>query len=149
MRVLVVEDGYEYFDTFSRFLAEDFDWVRAGHAEEALLFLAEAEFDAVLLDMCFDRIPEGQLLGDVHEAAERFNGDRQRGLLFLQEYQGNYILASIRQAGFVGPVILSYDFDDEPRRWRHLSGRFPPLAYLPDNFSPRLVAEKLQSLVAT
>jgi hypothetical protein len=146
VKVLVVEDGYEYFETFCRFLGEEFDWVRAGNAAEGKQLLLSTAFDAVILDMCFDRIPEGDLLGDLNEAAERFNGDRPRGLRFLQEHQGNYILAAIREGGFAGPIIVSYDFDDEPRRWRHLSERYPPLAYLPDNFGPRLVAEKLRSL---
>jgi DNA-binding response OmpR family regulator len=147
VKVLVVEDGYEYFDTFRRFLTEGFEWVRAGAAREALQLIQERSFDAVLLDMCFDRIPPADLLGDVAEAAERFNGDKHKGLRFLQEHQGNYILADLRASGCALPVVISYDFDDEPRRWAHLIARFAPLDYLPDNFGPRLVEEKLRSLL--
>ena len=50
MKVLVVEDGYEYFDTFQRFLTEGFEWVRAGAGQEALQLIQQGlSFDWIFL----------------------------------------------------------------------------------------------------
>jgi len=146
MKILVVEDGFEYSETLSRFLGEGFRWVRAGSGPAALAALAEDGFDAVFLDMRFDRVPDEDLLGDLAETADRFNGDPAQARHFLQDHQGNYVLAALREAGHHLPVLLSYDFQGEPRRWSHLSGRFAPVDYLPDNASPPEIAERLRRL---
>jgi len=146
MRVLVIEDGFEYTETLSRFLPEGFEWVRAGSGPAGLESLQGDEFDAVFLDMRFDRVPLDQLLGDVEATEDRFNGDPVQARRFLEDHQGLYVLAAIRDAGLSIPVLLSYDFDAEQRRWGKLAAKHSPLDYLPDNASPADIAGKLRSM---
>ncbi len=148
IRVLVVEDGTEYTDTLSRFLTEGFGFVRAGSGPEALERLAEGSFDVVFLDMRFDRVAEDRLLGDPAEAADRFNGDAVQARRFLEDHQGTYVLAELRAQGHAQPVLMSYDFSWEPRRWRNLSARYGPLDFLVDVASPTEVAQRLRALVS-
>ena len=61
IRVLVIEDGSEYTDTLGRFLGDGFSWARAGSGPEGLARLAESAWDAVFLDMRFDRVPDAAL----------------------------------------------------------------------------------------
>lgn len=145
-RVLVVEDGNEYSDTLGRFLSHRFVFGRAGSGPEALRMLAEGGWDAVFLDMCFDRVPADQLLGDLHEAAERFGGDPVRARDFLQQHQGTFVLAAMRETGHRVPVLLSYDFSGEPRRFERLAARHGPVDHLPDP-GPAEVDRRLRALV--
>src|SRR5690606_2902699 len=115
MRVQVIEDGLEYSELLQRFLPDGLAWERAGSEPAALKRLKEERFDAIFLDMRFDRAPEGELLGDLEEVSDRFNGDPVQARRFLEDHQGNYILAALREAGHGLPVLLSYDFDGEPR----------------------------------
>jgi len=146
MRILVIEDGYEYIEALQRFLPDGFAWTRAGSGPAALEALSAGTFDAVFLDMRFDRTPDDELLGDLASTADRFNGDPVQARLFLQDHQGNYILAALREAGVALPVLLSYDFEGEPRRFARLAERFAPIDYLPDNASPAEIAERLGRL---
>ncbi len=144
MRVLVIEDGLEYSETLARFLP-DVDWTRAGSGPAALAVLP-GDFDAIFLDMRFDRTPRGELLGDVAEIADRFNGDPVQAGRFIEDHQGNFVLAALREAGHRTPVLISYDFDGEPRRWERLAARFAPVDYLPDNASPADILDRLTAL---
>lgn len=146
-RILVVEDGSEYSETLGRFLGNEFEFVRAGSGPRALELLGAGSYDAVFLDMRFDRAPDGELLGDLEAAADRFNGDPVQARRFLEDHQGTYILAALREAGHVQPVVLSYDFGAEPRRWERLAARYPPIDFLPDVSSPAEVAARLRSAV--
>lgn len=146
MRVLIVEDGLEYSETFGRFLGDGFAWERAGNGPEALERLAEGGWDAVFCDMRFDRVPPPRLLGDLAATADQFNGDPEQARRFLEDHQGNYVLAAIREAGHGVPVLMSYDFGEEPRRWQRLAQRYAPVDYLPDNASPADVADRLRAL---
>ena len=148
MRVMVVEDGLEYSQTLERFLSEDFQWIREGSGPAALDRLGLESFDALFLDMRFDRVPPDRLLGDFDRVADQFNGDPLQARQFLEDHQGNYILAAVRDAGFQVPVLLSYDFDGEPRRWARLAERYPPVDYLPDNASPSDISDRLRRLAA-
>lgn len=141
IRVLVIEDGHEYSATLSRFLP-DFTFVRAGTGQEALR-LAEG-FDVAFLDMRFDRVGQEDLLGDHAVMAERLDGDEERAWRFLEDNQGTFILTALRQAGHRLPVVFSYDFDGEPRRWRNLSKAHGPLSYLTDTAGPDLIRRTLE-----
>lgn len=136
VKVLVVEDGEEYTLNLRRFLTEPFVFSRAGDGASALGLLAAEAFDIVFLDMRFDRVLPGQLLGDLAETAERFNGDPVRARQFLEEHQGAYILQAVRAAGHALPAVFSHDFDGEPRRWANLVRLYAPVSYLPDNAAP-------------
>ena len=142
IRVLVVEDGYEYIHTLSRFLGDGFVLTRAGDGAEALRACADHEL--VLLDMRFDRVETGQLLGDMAETAERFNGDPVRARQFLEENQGTYVLAALRAAGVTIPAVFCHDFSSEPRRWAALERKYAPVSWLPDNASPALLREQIR-----
>ena len=148
MRVLVIEDGFEYTETLERFLSEGFQWTRAGSGPQAFAALEELSPDAVFLDMRFDRAPEAELLGDLEALSDRFNGDPVQARRFLEDHQGNYILAALRDEGCALPVLWSYDFDGEPRRWERLSERYGPVDYLPDNASPADIRARLERLVS-
>ncbi|MBM4368755.1 MAG: hypothetical protein FJ102_21255 [Deltaproteobacteria bacterium] len=143
IRVLVVEDGFEYRDTLVRFLGEGFAVTRAGDGAEALG--AVAAHDVVLLDMRFDRVSPGQLLGDLADTAERFNGDPVRARQFLEDNQGAYILAALRAAGHATPALFCHDFSGEPRRWAVLERKYAPVSWLPDNASPSLLRETIRA----
>lgn len=145
MKVLIIEDGFEYSETLGQFLAEGFEWTRAGSGPRALELLP-GEFEAIFLDMRFDRVAESELLGDIAEIADRFNGDPVQARSFLEDHQGNFILAAIRDAGLQTGVLLSYDFDGEPRRWERIAARYGPVDFLPDNASPTEIAERLRRL---
>ncbi len=146
MRVLVIEDGYEYSETLEQFLSGDFEWERSGSGPQGLTRLAAESFDVVFLDMRFDRAPQDELLGDLEEVADRFNGDPVQARRFLEDHQGNYVLAALRDGGHTIPVLMSYDFDTEPRRWKRLFDRYGPVDYLPDNASPAEISARLVKL---
>ncbi len=65
---------------------------------------------------------------------------------FLEDHQGNYVLAALRSAGHQLPVLLSYDFSSEPRRWSNLSARYGPVDFLIDVASHDEVADRLLAL---
>lgn len=130
--VLVVEDGDEYLTNLSTFVADGFDYRQAHSGADACRMVREQAIDLVYLDMRFDRTPEGDLLGNMVELVARFNGDVARARRFQQDNQGLFVLRALRETGFVGPVILSYDFGPEERRFRALSARDPGLSYCPD-----------------
>jgi len=142
MNVLIVEDGHEYTETLTRFAGDAITWIRAGTGEEALACLQQGGVDAVFLDMRFDRVPDEVLLGGLAQMVERF-GDRSRAVHFLQENQGAVILKAIRDAGHTLPVLFSYNFDEEPRRWERVKAAYSPVAYAMDSESPMRVAERL------
>lgn len=144
-RVLVVEDGHEYIQNLCRFLQDAFVFARAGDGPDALERLSAERWDAIFLDMRFDRA--SRLLGDLAATSERFAGDVERARRFLEENQGAYVLAALREAGYNQPVLFSYDFDGEPRRYRTLEGRYGPLAYLPDTAGPSEIRAALVQLI--
>jgi CheY-like chemotaxis protein len=146
MRVLVVEDGLEYTKSFEQFIGAPFEFVRAGSGREALDALATGSFDLLFLDMRFDRATE--LLGDLDALVERHNGDSARAQRFLEDNQGAYVLAAIRDAGHRQPALMSYDFDGEPRRFENLRARYGPLAYLTDTAGPQETRAALLALAS-
>lgn len=148
-RVLVVEDGLEYSETLGRFLSDRFDFERAGSGPAALQRLPQLpSIDVVFLDMRFDRTPGAELLGDLNELIDRFNGDPLQARRFREDHQGTYVLASLRDAGHRVPIVFSYDFDAESGRFARLAQRFGPLTYLPDNAGPDRVAAALADAAA-
>lgn len=132
IRVLVVEDGDEYLTNLTTFVARGIRYTQAKSGVQACALLRELAPDLVYLDMRFDRTPIEALLGDLVALTARFNGDVARARAFQQDNQGLFILRALRDAGFRGPVILSYDFAAEERRFRALSDKDPALSYCPD-----------------
>jgi len=134
-RILIVEDGFEYTRALERIARGRAELVRAGDAEEARRALEGGGFDAVLLDVVFDRIPE-----------ERLAGDRARGIDHLARHQGFYVADAL--APLLGPgtrVVVAYDFSGDPERLEVLRRRLPGLEGLRegtgmDDLLARLVA---------
>lgn len=134
--VLVIEDGFEYSELLARFLREGFRFRRAGNGAEAAEACRAERFDVLFLDMRFDRVPPGELVGDLGVLTERFNGDPVRARQHLEEQQGLYILAELRRAGVETRAVFSHDFAAEPRRWALLERQYAPVGWLADNASP-------------
>lgn len=148
-RILVIEDGSEYTDTFGRFLSDRFEFVRAGSGPAALEALRRGSFDGVFLDLRFDRTPDAELVGDAGALAEeRFGGDRVAARRHLVEEQGLYVLALLRREGFRVPVLIGHDFAREPRRLQRLQAVNGPLDAISSVLEPREVAERLRALTA-
>lgn len=150
LRVLVIEDGTEYVDGLTRFAAGgDVVFERAGSGPQALARLSGTPaIDAVVLDMRFDRAPPSELLGDASEVAEqRFNGDAVAARRHLEDHQGLYVLSALRQSGYALPVVLSYDFGPEPKRWERLKARYAPVDYAGDDAGPADLAARVLALV--
>lgn len=137
--VLVVEDGDEYLTNLSTFVADGITYRQARSGEAAQRMIRERRPDLVYLDMRFDRTPEAELLGSMVELTARFNGDVGRARRFQQDNQGLFVLRALRDAGYVGPVILSYDFGPEERRFGALRARDPDLHYCPDYADARTI----------
>ncbi len=130
--VLVVEDGNEYLTNLTTFVAQGMVYRQAQSGDAACQLIAQRRPDLVYLDMRFDRTPEEVLLGNLVELSARFNGDVARARRFQQDNQGLFVLRALREYGYTGPVILSYDFGPEERRFAALCARDPALRYCPD-----------------
>ena len=143
IRVLVVEDGDEYITNFTTFVAEGIDYRQAKSGGRAVEMIAAEEPDLVFLDMRFDRTPIEELLGDMVQLTGRFNGDSGRARRFQQDNQGLFILRALRDAGFRRPVIISYDFGAEEKRFRALSRKDPSLHYCPDYADAKTIRQTI------
>lgn len=144
--VLIVEDGDEYLQNLSRFVPGP-RYVQAHSGGEALSLLARERVDLVYLDMRFDRIPSGDLLGDHAAATREHNGDPVRAWRYLANNQGLYILDALRQGGHRLPVILAYDFSREPQRFRHLQRSYSPLTWVADAVRPEEIRARLDLML--
>lgn len=134
--VLIVEDGDEYLENLTRFVAGP-EYLQAHSGTAAIEALQDQDIDLVYLDMRFDRIPRTDLLGDHATATREHNGDPLRGWRYLENNQGLFILNAMHQAGFGAvPVILAYDFSREAGRLHNLRKRYPRLEWVHDAVTP-------------
>jgi CheY-like chemotaxis protein len=138
-RLLVVEDGREYTEAFQslapRLAGAPLEVLRAGDLPEARAQLASASFDAVFLDVVFDRTPAERLAGDAAPLIARFDGDERRATRFLAENQGFYVLDALAPELGGTRIVLAHDFAAEPQRLAALRERSPGLLGLPDGAS--------------
>jgi CheY-like chemotaxis protein len=145
--VLIVEDGNEYLDNLSRFVAGP-RYLQAHDGSSALEVLRQGPVDLLYLDMRFDRIELGQLLGDHALATREHNQDPHKAWKYLQNNQGLFVLEAVRAAGFVGvPVVLAYDFSREEKRFSHLKRLHPSLNWVPDAVTPSEIVALMERLV--
>jgi CheY-like chemotaxis protein len=145
-RILVVEDGREYVDGFTRLAAgkgAEAAFVRAGSLAEAREALRGGAPDAVFLDVVFDRTPEGELAGDLDALVARYGGDRPRAVRHLATHQGFYVLDALADDLAGTRVVLAYDFTGEEKRLEALRTRVPGLSGLPDGASLGAALEDL------
>jgi hypothetical protein len=54
-----------------------------------------------------------------------------------------FILRALRDAGYRRPVILSYDFGAEDKRFRALSAKDPGLYYCPDYADAKTIRDTI------
>ena len=145
--VLIVEDGDEYLENLSRFVPGP-TYLQARSGAGAVELLTEQDVDLLYLDMRFDRIPRGDLLGDHAAATREQNGDPERGWRYLQNNQGLFVLAAVADAGHDDvPVVLAYDFSREGARLRNLRKRYPRLAWVPDAVTPEEIRMTMNRLI--
>lgn len=145
--VLIVEDGDEYLDSLSRFVPGP-KYVQAHSGEKALEILSDRKVDLIYLDMRFDRIPNGDLMGDHVQVTRENNGDPERAWRHLQINQGLYILQALRAFGHQDmPVILAYDFSRQAKRFEHLSQIHPSLRWVPDAVTPTEIIALMERLL--
>ncbi|HLT38316.1 MAG TPA: hypothetical protein VK034_18650 [Enhygromyxa sp.] len=149
IKVLVVEDGDEYITNLTTFVSEGVRYRQAKSGGRACEMLRDELPDLVFLDMRFDRTPVEELLGDMVQLTGRFNGDIGRARRFQQDNQGLFVLRALRDAGFRGPVILSYDFGAEEKRFRALSAKDPALLYCPDYADAKTIRQTILRAVGT
>ncbi len=129
-RILVAEDGDEYFETFTRFV-KGMHFIPARHGMEALELCQGETIHLIFLDMDFQRTPRHLLLGDHSAATHLCNGMPDRGWKYLADHQGMYILNALNENGFTQiPVILSHDFSSETQRFQKIKSLHPKIAYL-------------------
>lgn len=145
--IVVVEDGDEYITNLTTFVADGMQYRQAHSGQQACALIAAKAPDLVYLDMRFDRTPVEDLLGSMVDLTARFNGDAARARRFQQDNQGLFVLRAVRDAGFVGPAILSYDFSQEERRFAALRARDPALHYCPDYADARTIRATILSAV--
>lgn len=135
-RVLIVEDGTEYRDAFRRLSPEgagdSVEWLHAPNAAAAKRLLGEHRIDAVFLDVVFDRTPQDDLIGTGTDRAS------------LAARQGFYVAAALAPAIPSGvPVLLAYDFTDDPGRLEALRRTIPTLEGVGEGESASRLVERL------
>lgn len=143
LTILIVEDGDEYLQSLSQFVQGHL-YLQAHNGSQALQTLQKQHVDLIYLDMRFDRIDRGDLLGDHQEVCLENNGDTAKAWRHLQNNQGLYILSALKEAGHAErPIVLAYDFTNEERRWQFLRKNYPRLFWVADAVSP----EEIQALI--
>lgn len=130
--LLVLEDGSEYIEAFRRGeIRPELSFAPARSFAEASVALERGGIGAVFIDVVFDRVPPGDLVGDLDALIDRYGGDRVRAVRFLSENQGFYLLDALATLLDGVPTMLAYDFDDEPERLASLRRRVAGLVGLP------------------
>jgi DNA-binding NarL/FixJ family response regulator len=137
-RVIVVEDGLEYTERFSRLLSAQFIFERVADFS-TLVSALETAASVVLLDLDFRRTPVDQLIDGEGGAAS------PNGAAELAAVQGILILRSLRKRGERLPALLCADLDD-PEQARLLCEELGPLQISPSSESLPELANRLREL---
>jgi ABC-type amino acid transport substrate-binding protein len=126
--LLVIEDGTEYTDAFTRLApgGENVELLAAADAATARRLLAERRVDAVFLDLDFSRTPRERLLP---------GGAGDQGFRIASA------LAPLLPPGV--PVVIAHDFTTEPERLEALRERVPGLEGVVDGTPISRVLERL------
>ena len=145
--ILIIEDGNEYLENLEQFVSGP-RYLQAHDGATAVACLADASVDLIYLDMRFDRIERGELVGDHAQVTQECNGDPGRAWRFLQNNQGLFILDYLAENGHAGiPVILAYDFSREPKRVAHLRSRHPRMEWVGDMVTPDEIMALMERLI--
>lgn len=134
---VVIEDGHEYTERFSRLLGDRFVFTRAAGFGPAR-GLAEP-VTAWLLDLDFRRLPREALVDET--------GRPSPTGVDAAAAQGIYILRALRAHGDMRPALLFADLDDaEQERW--LATVAAPVEVVPSRASIVDIGERLARIVA-
>ena len=135
----MIEDGHEYIELCARFGAHLATWSRVGSGAEALKAVRCGEADALLLDVCFRRLPNTYWL-DPLPGQERWvrNVGAEQGLVILQHLRG--LSPTL-------PVVLAMDPARDPLRWQTIEARYAPVAPLGARLQPSSVVASLESMI--
>lgn len=137
-KLLVIEDGTEYFEFAQAFLRPSFTILQAQSGRDALALLATEEITALLIDLRFDRARPEQLLGDVQQtAAQLFCQDTFRATRYLQDQQGVFILAAARSCGHAQRAVFVHDFP--ARRLENLRKLYGSVEAVPTFDAPAIL----------
>jgi hypothetical protein len=136
MTFVVCEDGSEYTDRFTRFLGGQFQFVRAGHFQQALALAPGAE--GLLLDLDFRRTPLALLVDESGAPDPRA----------AAEVQGILILRALRARGVKLGAILFADLDDAAHAER-LEAELTPLRVVPASVGLPGIAQLLREVVSS
>ena len=147
--VLVIEDGNEYLELLERFVG-GYTYLQAHSGDEAVKYLQAGNVGLIYLDMCFDRTPRSQLLGDISAMIARHAGNEARAWRFIERNQGLFILDHLKAAGLDQvPILLSHDFSAQPTRWAHLKALYPTLEWVHDEITAQEILSRIQSSYKT
>ena len=141
-RLLIIEDGDEYSERFTRLLGDRFQFERAGSFAELLARLAperDAPPAALVFDLDFSRTPAAALV-DVDGARAPAQMAAQ-----LAPVQGLVMLRALRQRGDRRPALLCADLDNAAREQR-LREELAPLEISPSSESMSELATRLARL---
>ena len=86
--------------------------------------------EGFVLDLRFDRVPRGDLVGDVEQMAGRlFGGDLEAAQRYIIDNQGYLILQNLRQRGCHQPALIVADLP--PRRQENLRKLYGKIGVVP------------------
>lgn len=139
--VIVCEDGQEYLQRFSRFLADELELVRVEDLPGALAACARGPA-ALLFDLDFSRLPAERLVDEAGQAGARTRDEIRR----LAQLQGILILRGLRAAGVTAPALLFADLDD-PGRVTFLETSLAPLAVVPSTEGMGSIAARIRAAI--
>jgi hypothetical protein len=147
--VLVIEDGTDYLDRFTRWLGERFRFARVQRLSAALAACSPAAAGGapvgLLTDLDFRRVPPAELVDEAGRPLDPalHAGEARR----LSAIQGILILRGLRAAGVTTPAILFADLDDAARV-RFLESSLAPLAVLPSTEALPAIGARLTAWAA-
>jgi hypothetical protein len=136
--LLVVEDGREYVERFTRSFGAEFELVRADDAVSALAACADGP-RGLLLDLDFSRVPADRLVDEEGRTGARTKDEARR----LAQMQGILILRVLRGAAVTLPALLFADLDDRARAG-FLEQSLAPLEVIPSSESLSAIADRLR-----
>lgn len=140
---VVIEDGNEYTDRFTRFLGSRYRFLRADSLATAKTAAqAHEHLAGLLLDLDFRRTPTQALVDEAGRSSESLTpAERQR----LCPVQGILILRALRAAGVRVPALLFADLDD-PGQLAFLQASLAPLEILGAQIGMPEIAARLERM---
>jgi len=134
--IVVCEDGTDYTERFTRFLGDEFRFLRAGHLAEARAACAAGAI-GLLLDLDFRRTAREHLVDENGEPARPADAGR------LVAAQGIFVLRALRADRISLPALLFADLDDPAQR-EFLTRRLAPLEVVPSSEGLPATAARLR-----